>query len=440
MSDQTPPETTPLCPHFGPCGGCQLQHLLYPTQLALKRDRLATLLAVTSLPPIQTHAADPWHYRNRIRLRVEPGPDGTFNLGYNRGRSTDFLPIHTCPISAPLLLRTAQAAAALAPANATVAKWLAATAELELFTTPDESHLQLTLLLRYPPAIPVDQLRRTFTALCETLHQHIPQLSGAGAELLRATHANAPRPRASRRTAAAFTAPTWGSPGLRYPVTLNTRMEQLWVTRGSFFQVNRFLVETLVATATQDITSSLSGHPGGERPFVTEPQSFPIAPTAQPLAWDLFAGVGLFTRALAPHVTRLIAVESAPAATADLAAAKLPNLRILTTTVLDFLRAAALDRDRPSIVLLDPPRAGLGLEAATLLARLRPARIVYVSCDPVTLARDLAAMLSSGYNLAELHLVDMFPQTSHQETVAILHRSDDDLRDRNDDQAQPAQG
>lgn len=456
MSATSLGETSPLCPHFGPCGGCQLQHLLYPTQLALKHDRLTTLLAEAEIPtppPVQTHAADPWHYRNRIRLRVEASSEGTFALGYNRGNTNDFLPIHTCPISAPLLLDTAQRLVALAPVNPTHAKWLAAIAELELFTTPDESHLQLTLLLRTAPDISTDQVARTFTALCEALHQHIPQLTGAGAELLRSTHANAPRPRASRRAAANFTAPTWGSPGLRYPVTLNRTPEQLWVSRASFFQVNGHLVDSLVAVATQNVTSSQpeaipgtsSSRPkaagrSGEIPFVEKLHSPTIVPTAQPLAWDLFAGVGLFTRALAPYFTRIVAVESAPAATADLAAARLPNLRIVTSTVLDFLRIAALDRDRPDLVLLDPPRAGLGLEAATLLAHLRPARIVYVSCDPITLARDLAAMLSSGYNLAELHLVDMFPQTSHQETVAILDRSDDESKDRNDHQTPPAQG
>ncbi len=428
MSTETSAETTPLCPHFGPCGGCQLQHLLPDTQLTLKQNRLTQLLAdagISVTPPLRIHTADPWHYRNRIRLRIEPTCDGTFSFGYNHASSNTFLPIHTCPISAPILIQTAQAITTLASASAPTAKWLAATTELELFTTLDESSVQLTLLLTAAPDIPPDQIARTFTSLCDALKQQIPQLTGAGAELLRSTRANSPKLRASRRSAASFIVPSWGSPGLRYPVTLNGHTQQLWVSRGSFFQVNRFLVEALatIATATRKPSPASS---------------------AGTLAWDLFAGVGLFTRALAPNFTRIVAVESAPASTADLAAARLPNVRILTSTVLEFLRVAALDRDRPALVLLDPPRAGLGLEAATLLARIRPTRIAYVSCEPVTLARDLAAMLSSGYNLAELHLVDMFPQTAHQETVAILHRIDDrvdvHIEDRTPDQTQSAQG
>lgn len=408
-------QVTPLCPHFGPCGGCQLQHLAYPGQLAQKQQTLTTLLNTAAIiaPPIQTHAAAPWHYRNRIRLRLEPDPAtaATFLLGYNRAGSTTFLPIHTCPISASILLRTAQALTALAPDDPAIAAWLGATAELELFTTPNESALQLTLLLHAPPALPPEQRVRSFTHLAATLHQHIPELTGAGAEILRATHANSARPHASRRLAASFTPPTWGRPGLLYPIAYpateppshSPPPDPLWVSRASFFQINRFLAETLVHLATAAISASRSAG-------------------SEDLAWDLFAGVGLFTRPLAARFARVTAVETSTASTVDLAAGRLANLRIVTATVLDFLRVAALDRDRPALVLLDPPRAGLGLEAATLLTRLEPAGIVYVSCDPATLARDLRAMLFSGYNLAELHLVDMFPQTNHLETVAILHR------------------
>jgi 23S rRNA (uracil1939-C5)-methyltransferase len=88
---------------------------------------------------------------------------------------------------------------------------------------------------------------------------------------------------------------------------------------------------------------------------------------------------------------------------------------------LDFLTRAALDRDRPDLIVLDPPRAGAGLEACELLNRLAPGSMVYVSCDPSTLVRDLAA-LQPHYRVAEIHLVDLFPQTSHIETIAVLDR------------------
>ena len=422
----SPDRTHPPCPHFGPCGGCHYQHATYPAQLAVKQQILTNLLADLSqpLPAIQTHAADPWHYRNRIRLRLEPGTTpATFHIGYNRRASNDLLPIHSCPIATPILLRTAQALIALAEEDPNAARWLAATAELELFTLPDETAVELQLLLRAvptvstrsgrpePPSTP--HLPAAFRALCDALKLHIPELTGATAEPLRPTHANA----SIRPTKAALRlAPIpWAKPGLLYPIpaTPLTKTKTapptktktaLWVTRDSFFQTNRHLLPDLLATALHAAIPN---------------------PTAQiPLAWDLFAGVGLFARALAPFAAHITAVESAPTAIADLRAARIPNIDIIPATVLEFLRTAVTSRDRPQLVLLDPPRAGLGLEAATLLTRLRPARIVYVSCDPTTLARDLRPMLSSGYQLADLHLVDMFPQTFHLETIAVLTHTD----------------
>ncbi len=106
-----------------------------------------------------------------------------------------------------------------------------------------------------------------------------------------------------------------------------------------------------------------------------------------------------------------------------MAAAKLTNLRGVALPVVEFLRKAAVERERPELVVMDPPRAGVGAEVSGLLGRLRVPQMVYVSCDPATLARDLRVMVDSGYNLAELHLVDLFPQTFHLETVAVLRRS-----------------
>ena len=81
-----------------------------------------------------------------------------------------------------------------------------------------------------------------------------------------------------------------------------------------------------------------------------------------------------------------------------------------------------MQRERPELIVMDPPRAGVGAEVCALLARISPPEIVYVSCDPVTLARDLKALVDGRLRLAELHMVDMFPQTFHLETVVVLRR------------------
>ncbi len=140
------------------------------------------------------------------------------------------------------------------------------------------------------------------------------------------------------------------------------------------------------------------------------------------MAWDLYAGVGLFARTLAGRFKRVVAVEAAASSVRDLR----ENLgggkhRVAAASTLEFLRKARSDGQlKPDFVVVDPPRAGLGKEVTALLAEIRPAHITYVSCDPATLSRDLKSLLDSGYQLTKLHMVDLFPQTFHLESVAML--------------------
>ncbi len=178
------------------------------------------------------------------------------------------------------------------------------------------------------------------------------------------------------------------------------------VDHGAFFQVNRWLADELVKCVT-------GGHTGG-------------------LAWDLFAGVGLFARQLAERFSRVVAVESAPAAMAALK----QNLAgtsasAVKATTLDFLRSARKgeradpimpDLIAPDLIVVDPPRTGLGADVTALLGRIAAPALVYVSCDPATLARDLRALIGAGYAIEHVTLADLFPQTFHLETVVRLRR------------------
>jgi 23S rRNA (uracil1939-C5)-methyltransferase len=166
------------------------------------------------------------------------------------------------------------------------------------------------------------------------------------------------------------------------------------VSPKSFFQVNRFLVEKLVEAALPQ--------PGGET------------------ALDLYAGVGLFALPLAQRFASVTAIESSSSAARDLEfniARAGTNVRMEQTRVEDYLARA--DKT-PDFVLADPPRTGLGKDVVADLVRLAPPRITVVSCDPATLARDLAGL--TGYRIESLTLVDLFPQTFHLETVATLSR------------------
>lgn len=167
------------------------------------------------------------------------------------------------------------------------------------------------------------------------------------------------------------------------------------VSGNSFFQSNRFLLDQLVETATAGAE--------GET------------------ALDLYAGVGLFSLALGAKFREVTAVESGASAVRDIQfntqRAGLPNVRAEQRMVDEYL--ASLEQ-APDFVLADPPRTGLGKAVVRRLIELRPRQVTIVSCDPATLARDLAALIAAGYRVEEMTLVDLFPQTFHLETVVRL--------------------
>jgi 23S rRNA (uracil1939-C5)-methyltransferase len=175
-----------------------------------------------------------------------------------------------------------------------------------------------------------------------------------------------------------------------------------------FFQINHALLEPLVTESLRQADNSAEGREGG----------------AAGLALDLYCGVGLFTLPLARRFRQVIGVEGHPRACAyarrNLSDAGISNARVEESGVGPWMAAHAASLPAVDFVLLDPPRAGAEPEAIDALKSLRPARITYVSCDPATLARDLAHLLAAGYRLTSLRAFDLFPQTHHVETVAHL--------------------
>ena len=170
------------------------------------------------------------------------------------------------------------------------------------------------------------------------------------------------------------------------------------VSHKAFFQVNRFLIDQLVDVA-------IGGAEGGT-------------------ALDLYAGVGLFSLPLSPRFRKVTAVEAVTSASADLTHNSerhgRRNIAVARARTEEFL--LGFDQPAPDFVLADPPRAGLGKEAVTELVRIAPPRIHIVSCDPPTLARDLQQLVAGGYRIEGVTMLDLFPQTSHIESVTRLVR------------------
>ena len=194
----------------------------------------------------------------------------------------------------------------------------------------------------------------------------------------------------------AKSAGVFGVDGPGTPLQYRCGEDVFQVSGRSFFQVNRFLIHRLAALAV--------GQAEGR------------------LAVDLYAGVGLFTLPLARRFREAVAVDSSPTAMRDLrfnARRAECSVRAVHMDVDAFLEGFS---DQPDLIVADPPRTGLGAAVVTQLVRLAPPRLHLVSCDPATLARDLKLLVAGGFALRDLQLVDLFPQTYHIETVAILER------------------
>jgi 23S rRNA (uracil1939-C5)-methyltransferase len=388
----SPTRATAPCPHFGSCGGCDYQHIPYEAQLAFKteilRETLRRIGRIEWNDPIAAHASPPWGYRNRAQWKFRtagsdlaaPASGGgnalvPLSIGYFRAKSSSLCAIEECPILSPALQR---AFAALRNAAA-AAQFPRALREIEVFAAnPAAADTQPKLLLTatfagFPSgAAALAQKFRELVPSLESLVFHDP----------------------GRDRMELF------GPGF---VEHHAAGRSYRVGHFSFFQINDSLVDDLISHAIGPGPSADSTHSGG-------------------LALDLFAGVGLFTLPLAGNFARVVAVESNPAAARDLEfnVRGQANAEVRTAEVERFLEKF---RERPDFVLLDPPRAGLEVSAVSQILRLGAAEIAYVSCEPPTLARDLAALVAGGYAISELRVFDLFPQTFHMETIARLRRS-----------------
>ncbi len=378
-------EASPLrieaaCPYFQRCGGCHYQHTAYEEQLKIKEDilqeNLRRLAKMESAPEIKVHASPPWNYRNRTRLQVRV--DSGFSFGYFKALSHELLPAEQCPISSPLLNRAIDALWRLGRGRQVPQ----AVREVELFANDDDSQLQVELYI--DPRQEAGKLEPQ--AFAELLRGALPEVSTIYMFAQTVAQARGAQGHITQE-------PLWTdrSGEFRY----RTKAGALRVTGGSFFQVNRFLVE--------ELTGIVTGGRSGE------------------IALDLYAGVGLFSLALASSFRHIVAVESSQGSAADLKYNSPRNVKAVRSTV-DAYLAGQGTKVRPDYVVVDPPRAGLGDRVARALAKLGAPRVTYVSCDPATLARDLIALTGGGYRVDSLHLIDLFPQTYHIESVVELVR------------------
>ncbi len=382
--EPSPHRIQPACQYYGRCGGCSYQHTNYDQQLEIKKEILRESLRRTAkleLPfDIEVHPSPPWNYRNRSRLQVQVSP--SFAAGYFKLASHELLPVEECPISSPLINR----GIASLWRSGHAGKVPEGVREVEFFANADDTQLLVNVgCARAARRAAVREWSEEWRAVA-------PEIAGVVAF-------REPNP-GDRKASAPEILVAAGDSYLTY----QTKNAGYRVSAGSFFQTNRHLTDELVNV----VTAGQSGK----------------------LALDLYAGVGLFSTALARDFHHVVSVESSQTSTADLAYNQPSNGATVQATAEQYLTRAedkgpvgeGLGTFTPDWVVVDPPRSGLGERVARLLVTSTAPRVCYVSCDPATLARDLVPLLAAGYRAEQVHLVDLFPQTFHLESVVHLIR------------------
>ena len=377
--EASPERIAAPCPHFGRCGGCQYQHIPYDAQIRFKTEILRETLGRTGriqwTGPIETHASPPFGYRNRAQWKLRGKQDAaaasekTAGIGYFEAGSTRLCAVDQCAILSPRLAETFERLRALLGTS----NILSAIDEIEAFGDSAGDKILLNLS--------AEKLTDSAESIASALRQAIPF---AESILVQDRKAD-----------------TFELSGPGY-LTYSAAGAQFRVGHLSFFQVNRFLVDALVEAVLGDSRGRL--------------------------ALDLFAGVGLFTVPLTSRFDRVVGVEANLAASKDLelnlqsSGWKSPSHRHATAEA--FLTHW---QETPDLVVLDPPRAGIEPELLARLKKLHPWRVNYLSCDPATLARDLAGLVGTAdtpgpYEIRDINLFDIFPQTYHMEVLVRLKR------------------
>ncbi|HUZ45879.1 MAG TPA: 23S rRNA (uracil(1939)-C(5))-methyltransferase RlmD [Terriglobia bacterium] len=364
--EAAPERIAPPCPYFSRCGGCHYQHLGIEHQLKWKveilRETLRRIGKIVWDQEIPVHQANPWNYRNQAQLKVAEMEPGRVEVGFFEAESHRLVPIDECKIISPRLnavLRELRQPESLGR--------LGGCREIELLADDQDAQVRVTFLGNFAKSVAEDWAADL-----------LEKVEGVATVVFAGEHHSG----------------IYGEAGLTYQVG-EFHYE---ISPGSFFQASRYLLPEFVNAAAE-----------------TEPGE---------LALDLYAGVGLLTLPLARRFKRVIGVESLPAAARDLEAnAAMHGLERVQTarqTAFEFLRRFA--QTGPDLVILDPPRAGVGKPTLKRLTELRPRRLHYAACSPPTWARDLAYLVEQGYRLERVEMFDFFPHTYHIECLARLIR------------------
>lgn len=388
----SPHRIAPICPHFGRCGGCDLMHMDYELETELKRRRVSDALrrigSVDPEPLPITSAPTDAGYRNKAQFPVamtETGPAA----GFFRQRSHDLIPVTHCHIQPPEADAVSQA----------VLRWMETYHILPYDEATGRGYIRHIFVRK---AVVTGQLMVCIIANSETLPKRdklVECLCEALPTITTVLHNVNTRP---GNVILGETYHTLFGPGYIEDVLCGLTFR---LSPASFYQVNHHQAQVLYEKAI-----ALADLHGTETVL------------------DLYCGTGTITLCMAKAAGSVIGVEVVPQAIQD---AKenarrngIENARFFCADAGEAAQKLSAEGIRPDVITVDPPRKGLSPEVISAMAAMTPRRIVYVSCDPATLARDVKLLGEKGYQFVRAEAVDLFPRTKHVESIVLLTKEE----------------
>ncbi|MEQ6375597.1 23S rRNA (uracil(1939)-C(5))-methyltransferase RlmD [Bacillaceae bacterium S4-13-56] len=379
----------PPCPVYEQCGGCQLQHMSYERQLEMKLKQVKdSLRKLGGLPDVPVHPVkgmkDPWRYRNKVQMPVK-AKDGEVQAGFYQKKSHRIIDMDTCIIQQETNDRLVDAVCRLAQ-------------KYNVSVYDEDSHQGV---LRHIMVRTGQQTGDVMVVLI-TKTKKLPNAEKIVEEI------------------------TEAFPNVK-SIAHNINFKRTNVIMGD---------ETHILWGEEYIKDSI-----GDISFAISPRSFyqvnPVQTkvlydqaleyaelTGKEIVIDAYCGIGTISLFLAQQAKKVYGVEIVPEAVDDAKQnAKLNNIDNAeffvgeAEKIMPWWRAQGL---QPDVVVVDPPRKGCEEDLLNAMLKMKPQRIVYVSCNPSILARDLRILVDGGYDVKEVQPVDMFPQTNHVECVALI--------------------
>ena len=388
----SPDRVEPPCDVFYKCGGCQIQHMSYDLQLQMKQNQVKNVMRkIAHMEHVPVHATlgmdDPWRYRNKVAIPVGEN-DGELITGFYRMRSHDIIKdMDTCVVQDEVNDRLVEAVRRIASSLGISAydeeKHTGVLRHIMVRTGRQTNEAMIVIITRTAELPHQEELVKELTETYPTIKSIIHNVNDRRTNVIMGRKSKV----------------LWGEEYI-YDTIGDIRFA---ISAHSFYQINPPQTKVLYEKALEY-----------------------AAITKNDVVVDAYCGIGTISLFMAQKAKKVYGVEVVPEAISD---AKM-NAKIngITNTefvvgqaekVMPWWKAQGL---RPDVIVVDPPRKGCEVEFLEAMIGMQPKRIVYVSCNPSTLARDLRILEDGGYETKEVQPVDMFPQSMHVELVALMSR------------------